>query len=70
VGEPISFTDTPLSQIRVTFHSKAGVGVTTATVQCTGEASASNLPDGLSGTGHTLDDLVPGTYSCTVVIDP
>jgi hypothetical protein len=64
------FHNTPLSQIRVTFHSKAGVGVTTATVQCTGEGSASDLPDGISGTGHTLDDLVPGTYSCTVVIDP
>jgi hypothetical protein len=71
-GSPVTktFTDTPLSQIRVTFHSKAGVGVTTATIQCTGDASASNLPDGLSGTGRTLDDLVPGTYACTVVVDP
>lgn len=64
------FHNTPLSQIRVTFHSKAGVGVTTATIKCTGEASETDLPDGISGTGHTLDDLVPGTYSCEVVIDP
>jgi hypothetical protein len=65
-----TFHNTPLSQIRVTYHSKAGVGVTTATVQCTGEDPAVNLPDGLTGTGHTLDDLPPGTYTCTVIIDP
>jgi hypothetical protein len=63
-----SFVDTPLSQIRVTFHSKAGVGVTTATIECTGDSSASNLPD--DSTGRLLDDLVPGTYDCQVVIDP
>jgi len=61
------FTDTPLSLITVTFHSKAGAGVTTATVQCTGEANPSALPD---NTPKTLDNLVPGTYTCTVVIDP
>jgi hypothetical protein len=32
-------------------------------VQCTGESSASSTP-------HTTSGLVPGTYSCTVVIDP
>ena len=68
VGEAKAFGDTPLSQIRVTFHSKAGVGVTTATIQCTGDASASNLPDG--STGRLLDNLAPGTYACTVEIDP
>ncbi len=63
-----AFSDTPLSQIRVTFHSKAGVGVTTATIQCTGDLSPSTLPD--DSTGRLLDDLAPGTYSCTVVVDP
>ncbi len=69
-------TDTPLSQITVTFHSKAGVGVTTATIQCTGtpalpggnDTTTQPLPD--NTTGRLLDNLVPGTYSCTVVIDP
>jgi hypothetical protein len=61
-----SATDTPLSQITVSFHSKVA-GATSATIQCTGDASAQNLPD---GTPRTLDDLVPGTYTCTVVIDP
>jgi Prealbumin-like fold domain len=61
-----SATDTPLSQITVSFHSKVA-GATSATIQCTGDASAQDLPD---GTPRTLDDLVPGTYTCTVVIDP
>jgi len=61
-----SATDTPLSQITVSFHSKVA-GATSATIQCTGDASPQNLPD---GTPRTLDDLVPGTYTCTVVIDP
>jgi hypothetical protein len=71
-----SFTDTPLSQIRVTFHSKAGVGVTTATIQCSGtpdlpggdDTSASNLAD--NSTGRLLDNLPPGTYDCQVIVDP
>jgi len=62
----VPFTDTPLSIITVSFHSEVA-GATTATIQCTGESSAQNLPD---GTPHTLNDLVPGTYTCTVVIDP
>jgi uncharacterized surface anchored protein len=62
----LSFTDTPLSQITVSFHSKVA-GATSATIQCTGDATAQNLPD---GTPRTLDDLVPGTYTCIVVIDP
>jgi hypothetical protein len=78
-GSPVTktFTDTPLSQIRVTFHSLAGAGVTTATIQCGGglpggdDSSASNLPD--NTTGRLLDQLLPNTnpgYSCTVKIDP
>jgi hypothetical protein len=68
-GTPNSatFTDTPLSRITVTFTSLAGNGVTTATIQCTGEANPSDLPDGQA---KTLDNLAPGSYSCTVVIDP
>lgn len=76
VGETKAYTNTPLSDIRVTFNSKAGVGVTTATIQCTGtpdftggdDASPVALAD--DATGRFLDDLVPGTYTCTVVVDP
>ena len=38
VGETKTYTNTPLSDIRVLFNSKAGVGVTTATIQCTGDS--------------------------------
>ena len=34
VGESISFTDTPLSDIGVTFNSQAGAGVTRASIVC------------------------------------
>jgi hypothetical protein len=64
---PAAFTDTPLSKITVSFQSKAGPGVTSATIQCTGDASSAPLPE---GTPKVLDDLVPGTYTCTVVVDP
>ena len=74
----VAFTDTPLSQITVSFHSVVA-GATTATISCTGtpalpggnDANPTPLPD---GTPRTLGDgttgLVPGTYTCTVVIDP
>ena len=65
---PLSFHNTPLSLIQVLFHSKGGAGVTAATIQCTGEGSPSDLPD--DNNGHLLDNLTPGTYTCTVVIDP
>ena len=64
---PLSFSDTPLSKITVSFQSLAGLSVTTATIQCTGEASPSPLPE---GTPKVLTNLVPGTYACTVVVDP
>jgi hypothetical protein len=60
-------SDTPLSKITVSFQSLAGPGVTSATVQCTGDSSASPLPE---DTPKVLNNLPPGTYSCTVVVDP
>src|SRR6266705_4092701 len=57
-------TDTPLSKITVSFQSLAGPGVTTATIDCGGGVEA--LPE---GTPKVLNNLPPGTYSCTVVVD-
>jgi hypothetical protein len=59
----VSFSDTPLSSITVSFLSEAGPGVTSATVQCTGESGTSLPP-------HTIQHLPPGTYTCEVVVDP
>jgi Prealbumin-like fold domain len=64
---PINFSDTPLSRITVSFDSLAAGNPTSATVQCTGEGSPSPLPE---STPKVLDNLVPGTYTCTVVVDP
>jgi Prealbumin-like fold domain len=58
-----TFHNTPLTTITVDTTSLAGPGVTESTVQCAAEASPSPTP-------HTTDPLTPGTYTCTVVIDP
>jgi hypothetical protein len=60
---PATFHNTPLTTITVSTNSLAGPGVTESTVQCAAEGSASPTP-------HTTDPLTPGTYTCTVVIDP
>jgi Prealbumin-like fold domain len=59
----LEFHNTPLTTITVSTTSLAGAGVTDSTVQCTGESAASPTP-------HTTTGLVPGSYTCTVVIDP
>ena len=81
VSDP--FVNTPLSAIEVTFDSLAGPGVTAANIVCTGQtADSSTTPPG-NDTGENgaadpaFDDtheiftgLAPGTYNCTVVVDP
>jgi hypothetical protein len=73
----VGVTDVPLSRITVLFHSLAGAGVTTATIECTGglpggdDTTFSSLPD--DSTGRVLTNLVPNTnpgYTCTVKVDP
>lgn len=72
----VNFHNTPLSKIYLGWHSLAGAGVTAATIQCTGESSASTFTDGGSTPtitktlGNGTSTLTPGTHSCTVVIDP
>lgn len=77
-GESIAFEDTPLSEIQVQFRSLAGPGVTAASIVCTDDADAvvdpvdENVdPDpAFDDTDETITDLLPGTYTCTVVVDP
>ena len=74
VGTPtgVSFTDSPLTDISVSANSEVP-GVTNSTITCvdSGNANIGNSPKGpadpvsVSATG-----LKPGTYTCTVVIDP
>jgi hypothetical protein len=71
VGETVSFSNTPLSNITVSFSSQVPGG-TAATIDCTDLTATP--PDGtpavFDDTSETFEDLEPGTYSCTVVIDP
>jgi Prealbumin-like fold domain len=68
VGESVSFSNTPLTDLSITVNSQVDGG-TASTVSCT--------PDGPSGSTDANGDgtfsdtnLLPGTYTCTVVIDP
>jgi len=71
-----AFVNTPLSEIEVIFRSLAGPGVTVASITCEldGAALTPTVEDLTPGELDDLDeiytDLEPGTYSCTVVVDP
>ena len=73
----ISFSDTPLSEIQVKFTSLAGPGVTKASIVCEKAGSAvspvsenGSADPAFDDTDETFTDLAPGTYTCTVVVDP
>jgi hypothetical protein len=78
VGESTSFSDTPLSKIEVIFTSLAGTGVTKASIVCADSTpstidavSENGDPDpAYDDTDEVFTDLAPGTYTCTIVVDP
>jgi hypothetical protein len=70
VGESVSFHNTPLTDVTVSVNSQVDGG-TASTITCeppTPPVTAATDPDGDGSL--TLSDLEPGTYTCTVVIDP
>jgi len=70
--EALSFDDTPLTNIAASAHSQAAGG-TQSTVTCLDEnnANVGNSPQGLSESPSvTATGLAPGTYVCTIVVDP
>jgi hypothetical protein len=75
--QKLSFTDTPLTDLTVHVASEAAGG-TTSSISCVGPDPATtdvgNSPEPDSGLGDpetvTANGLEPGTYTCTVVIDP
>jgi uncharacterized surface anchored protein len=71
VGETVSFHNTPLSNITVSFESQVPGG-TASTINCTGLTAtpADATPSAFDDISETFKDLVPGTYTCTVVVDP
>ena len=77
VGESVSFHNTPLTDVTITSTSQV-TGGTTSEIRCTAGAPAAfpgtdigNSPQGPTGSATVAaDDLEPGTYTCSVVIDP
>ncbi|HEX2739433.1 MAG TPA: prealbumin-like fold domain-containing protein [Rubrobacter sp.] len=65
----VSFENTPLTDITVSVDSQVPGG-TASTISCDDPDSTSGST-GAGGDGSiTADDLAPGTYTCTVVVDP
>lgn len=71
VGESVSFSNTPLTDITVSVDSQV-VGGTASTIECAYlDADPDASTDATTGDGSlAMTDLVPGTYSCTIVVDP
>jgi hypothetical protein len=62
----VSFVNTPLTNITITVDSQVDGG-TASTIDCDGVTGAT----GPNGDGQVArQDLLPGTYTCTVVVDP
>jgi hypothetical protein len=66
VGETVSFSNTPLTDITVSVNSQVNGG-TASTIDCT---IVSGSTDSNGDGSVTALDLQPGTYVCTIVIDP
>jgi Prealbumin-like fold domain len=72
VGETVSFHNTPLTDITVSVNSQVDGG-TSSTITCvdSGQHTVASGSTGANGDGSaTAPDLEPGTYTCTVVVDP
>lgn len=68
VGESVSFHNTPLTNLSITVDSQVDGG-TASTISCTPDGPSGST--GANGDGTASDtNLTPGTYTCTVVIDP
>jgi Prealbumin-like fold domain len=73
-GESVSFHNTPLTNLTVSVDSQVDGG-TASTIACVDESDPPNTvasgSTNANGDGSaTASDLMPGTYTCTVVIDP
>jgi Prealbumin-like fold domain len=66
VGETVSFHNTPLTDLTTSVTSQVPGG-TSSTIVCT-DANGNTVASGSSTA--TAPNLLPGTYTCTVVIDP
>jgi hypothetical protein len=68
VGESVSFLNTPLTNLTVSVDSQVDGG-TASTINCGDPGDP--VSTGANGDGSKSKvDLAPGTYTCTVIIDP
>ncbi len=68
----VSFTDSPLTDVAVSATSEVP-GVTNSSIQCVNSSNADvgNSPQGPADpVSVTANGLKPGTYTCTIVVDP
>jgi hypothetical protein len=73
-GQSLSFTDTPLTDVTATATSEVAGG-TKSTITCVDSSTPANnignSPQGPSGSPSVnANGLKPGTYTCTIVVDP
>jgi hypothetical protein len=70
-GESVTFHNTPLSDVTVSFSSQVPGG-TAARIGCAGLTATppDATPDAFDDGSEAFRNLPPGTYTCTVVVDP
>jgi hypothetical protein len=71
-GESVSFHNTPLTDISASVNSQVNGG-TASTITCkdgNGNTVASGSTDANGDGSASASDLEPGTYTCTLVVDP
>jgi hypothetical protein len=68
----VSFANTPLTNLTVSVDSQVDGG-TASTISCV-DAGANTVASGTTGANGdgsaSANNLPPGTYTCTVVVDP
>jgi hypothetical protein len=67
----VSFDNQPLTDITVSVNSQVPGG-TISKISCTGitPTPPDDTPAAFDDTSEVYEDLVEGTYTCTIVIDP
>jgi hypothetical protein len=67
----VNFENVPLTNITVSVSSQV-TGGTASKITCTGltPTPADATANAFDDTSETVLDLVPGTYACTIVVDP
>jgi hypothetical protein len=69
----LTFTDTPLTTLKVTATGEAAVGTTKSTISCVDSGSntvGTDVSTPVDPASETILHLPPDTYTCTVVVDP